>query len=303
MYIVLYTYRVVSPLQHLCGSLTAITRMVHIHFDSEPVDAVVRLPSATELHCLQGFHAHVSTCSVCRRSLTPVVRYHLLCEEGRKTATAVCEVLVARKGKICAVNATRLPYDVVVEVPQTFWTARALLQDYFGTLYKRRSNTVPHRQQWHDDTRAPISVQPWPRAHESWQPELRSEPHAQTKSRSQCPASDFSARSAWGSRNCPSLEASAVRHWQDCDRRPRQITHQSESVSYTETTRHVRRSNTAVSEYAERFSTFQTTFTCEGQRSYFDAHTRNRSRVYMREFDRGHTSRSATRPQFNHNTL
>ena len=253
--------------------------MVHAHFDPEPVDAVVRLPSATELHRLQDFHAHASTCSVCRRSLTPVVRYHLLCAEGKRTATAVCQVLVARKGKICAVKATRLPYDVVVEVPQTFWTARALLQDYFSTSYKRRSDAVPHRRQWHDDTRATISVQPWPRAHDSWRPELRSEPHAQTTSRSQRPASDSSARSAWRSRNCPSLQSSAVRHWQDCDRRPRQITHQSESVSYTETIRHNRRSNTAVSEYAGRLSTFQTTLTSEIQRSYFDAYTRNHSTV------------------------
>jgi hypothetical protein len=170
--------------------------MVHVHFDSEPVDVVIRLPSTTELHCLQNFHAHVSTCSVCRRSLTPVVRYHLLCAEGKRTATAVCQVLVARKGKICAVKATRLPYDVVVEVPQTFWTARALLQDYFGTSYKRRSNAVPHQRQWHDDTRATISVQPRPRAHDSWRPELRSGPHAQTTSRSQQPASDTSARPA-----------------------------------------------------------------------------------------------------------
>ena len=119
--------------------------MVHVHFDSEPVDAVIRLPSATELHCLQNFHAHVSTCSVCRRSLTPVVRYHLLCAEGKRTATAVCQVLVARKGKICAVKTTRLPYDVVVEVPQTFWTARALLQDYFCTSDKRRSKLMEYR--------------------------------------------------------------------------------------------------------------------------------------------------------------
>jgi hypothetical protein len=277
--------------------------MVHVHFDSEPVDAVIRLPSGTELQCLQNFHAHVSTCSVCRRSSTPVVRYHLLCAEGKRTATAVCQVLVARKGKICAVKATRLPYDVVVEVPQTFWTARALLQDYFGTLYKRRSNAVLHRRQWHDDTRAPISVQQWPRAHDSWRPELRSEPHAQTTSRSQRSASDSSARSACRSRNCPSLETSAVRHWQDWDRRPRQITHQTESVSYTETTRHSRRSNTAVSEYAERFSIFQTTLKCEGQRSYFDAHTRNHSRVYMREADRDRTSHNAMRPQSNHNAM
>ena len=277
--------------------------MVHVHFDSEPVDAVIRLPSATELHCLQNFHAHVSTCSVCRRSSTPVVRYHLLCAEGKRTATAVCQVLVARKGKICAVKATRLPYDVVVEVPQTFWTARALLKDYFGTSYKRRSDTVPHRRQWHDDTRATISVQPWPRAHDSWRPELRSGPHAQTTSRSQRPASDSSARSAWRSRDCPSLEASAVTHWQDCDRRPRQITHQSESVSYTETTRHSPRSNTAVSEYAGRLSTFQTTLTSEIQRSYFDAYTRNYSRVYMREADRDRISRNAMRPQFNHNAM
>jgi hypothetical protein len=277
--------------------------MVHVHFDSEPVDAVIRLPSATELHCLQNFHAHVSICSVCRRALTPLVRHHLLCAEGKRTATAVCQVLVARNGKICAVKTTQLPYDVVVEVPQTFWTARALLQDYFCTSDKRRSNGVPHRRQWHDDTKATISVQPWSRAHDSWRPELRSEPHAQTTSRSQRPASDSSTRSAWRSRNCPSFESSTVRHWQDCYRRPRQITHRSESVSYTETTRHARRSNTAVSEYAERFSTFQTTLTWEAQRSYFDAHTRKNSRVYMREFDRGHTSRSATRPQFNHNTL
>lgn len=230
--------------------------MVYVYFDSEPVNAVTRLPSATELHYLQDFHAHVSICSVCRRSSTPVVRYHLLCAEGKRTATAVCQVLVARKGKICAVKATRLPYDVVVEVPQTFWTARALLEDCFGTSYKRRSNAVPHRRQWHDDTRAPISVQPWPRAHDSWRPDLRSEPHAQTTSRSQRPTSNSSARSARRSRDCPSLGSSAVRHWQDCDRRPRQITRQGESVSYTETTRHVQRSNTAVSEYAERSSTF-----------------------------------------------
>jgi hypothetical protein len=212
---------------------------------------------------------------------------------------------VARKGKICAVKATRLPYDVVVEIPESFWTARALLtlQDYFGTEYKRRGSTVPHQRQWHDDTRAPISVQPWPRAHDSWRPKLRSEPHAQTTSRSQRPASDLSARSACGGRNCPSLESSAVRHWQDCDRRPRQIKHQSESVSYTETTRHVRRSNTAVSEYAERSSTFQTTLKCEGQRSYFDAHTRDHSRVYMLEADRGRISRNAMRSQFNHNAM
>jgi hypothetical protein len=277
--------------------------MAHVHFDSEPVDAVIRLPSATELHLLQNFHAHVSTCFVCRRSLTPLVRYHLLCAEGKRTATTVCQVLVARKGKICAVKATQLPYDVVVEVPQTFWTARALLQDYFYTSDKRRSNGVPHRRQWHDDTKATISVQPWSRTHDSWRPELRSEPHAQTTSRSQRPASDSSTRSAWRSRNCPSFESSTVRHWQDCDRRPRQITHRSESVSYTETIRHNRRSNTAVSEYTERFSTFQTTLSCEGQRSYFDAHTRDHSRVYMREAYRDHTSRSATRPQFNHNTL
>ena len=277
--------------------------MVHVHFDSEPVDAVIRLPSATELHCLQNFHAHVSTCSVCRRSLTPVVRYHLLCEEGKRTATAVCEVLVARKGKICAVNATRLPYDVVVEVSQTFWTARALLQDYFRTPYKGRSNGVPHRRQWHDDTRATISVQPWSRAHDSWRPELRSEPHAQTTSRSQRRASDSSTRSAWRSRNCPSLGTSAVRHWQDWDRRPRQITHQTESVSYTETTRHSPRSNTAVSEYAEHFSTFQTTLTSETQSSYVEWNTRNRSRVYMREADRDHTRRNAMRPHFNRNAM
>lgn len=91
--------------------------MVHVHFDLEPVDTVIRLPLATELHCLQNFHAHVSTCSVCRRSLAPVVRYHLLYAEGKRTATAVCQVLVARKGKICAIKATQLPYDVVVEVP------------------------------------------------------------------------------------------------------------------------------------------------------------------------------------------
>lgn len=119
--------------------------MVHVHFDPEPVDTVIRLPSATELHCLQNFQAHVSTCSVCRRSSTPVVRYHLLCAEGNKTATAVCQVLVARKGKICAVKATRLPYDVVVEVPQTFWTARALLQDYLGTVRCTRSVVMQHR--------------------------------------------------------------------------------------------------------------------------------------------------------------
>jgi hypothetical protein len=184
--------------------------MVHVHFDSEPVDAVIRLPSATELYCLQDFHAHVSTCSVCRRSLTPVVRYHLFCEEGKRTATAVCEVLVARKGKICAVNATRLPYDVVVEVPQTFWTARALLQDYFGTPYERRSSAVPPRWQWHDDTRAAISVQPWPGAHDSWRSELRSEPRTQTTSRSQRPASDSSTRLAWRSRNYPSFDSSNV---------------------------------------------------------------------------------------------
>ena len=116
--VVLYSTHIeLYPLQPPYGSLTAITRMVHAHFDSEPVDAVIRLPSATELHYLQNFHAHVSTCFVCRRSLTPVVRYHLLCEEGKRTATAACEVLLGRKGKICAVNATRLPYDVVVEVP------------------------------------------------------------------------------------------------------------------------------------------------------------------------------------------
>jgi hypothetical protein len=151
--------------------------MVHAHFDPEPVDAVVCLPSAIELHCLQDFHAHASTCFVCRRSLTPVVRYHLLCAEGKRTATAVCQVLVARKGKICAVKATQLPFDVVVEVSQTFWTARALL-DYFGTSYKRHSNAVPHRRRWHDDTKATISVQLWSRTHDSWRPELRSEPHA-----------------------------------------------------------------------------------------------------------------------------
>lgn len=277
--------------------------MVHVHFDSEPVDAVIRLPSATELYCLQAFHAHASTCSVCRRSLTPVVRYHLLCAEGKRTATAVCQVLMARKRKICAVKATQLPHDVVVEVPQTFWTARALLQDYFRTPYKGRSNGVPHRWQWHDDPRATNSVQPWPRAHDSWRPELRSEPHAQTTSRSRRPTLDTSARSAWRSRICPSLESSAIRHWQDCDRRPRQITHQSESVSYTQTIGHNRRSNTIVSEYTERFSTFHTTLACQGQRSYFDAHTRNHVRVYMREADRDWISRNTMRPQFNHNTL
>ena len=170
-------------------------------------------------------------------------------------------------------------------------------------MYKRRLNAVPHRRQWHDDTRAPISVQPCLRAHDSWRPELRSEPHAKTTSKSQRPTSDTSARSAWRSRDFPFLESSTARHWQNYDRRPRQIIHQSESVSYTETIRHNQRSNTIVSEYAERFSTFQTTLKCEGQRSYFDAYTRNHSRVYMREADRDHTSRNAMRPQFNHNTL
>jgi hypothetical protein len=277
--------------------------MVHVHFDSEPVDAVIRLPSATELHCLQNFHAHVSTCSVCRRSLTPVVRYHLLCAEGKRKATAVCQVLVARKGKICAAKATQLPYDVVVEVPRTIWTARALLQDYLRTSDKRRSNAVPHRRQWHDDTRAPIPVQPWSRAHDSWRPELRSEPHAKTTSKSQRPTSNTSARSAWRSRDFPSLESSTARHWQDCDRRPRQITHQSASVSYTETIRPNRRSNIIVSGYAERFSTFHTTLACEGQRSYFDAHTRHHSRVYMREADRDRISHDAIRSQSNHNVM
>jgi hypothetical protein len=49
-------------------------------------------------------------------------------------------VLVARKGKICAVKATQLPYDVVVEVPQTFWTARAL--QYYKTISVRHIRGV-----------------------------------------------------------------------------------------------------------------------------------------------------------------
>ena len=137
------------------------TRMARVHFDSEPVDAVIRLPSATELHCLQHFHAHASTCSICRRYLTPVVRFQLLCAEGQRAATAICRVLVAKKGRICAVRATRLPYDVVVEVPKTFWTARALLQGCVDTSYKRPSSKVPPRWQWQDDTRTSTSAQPW----------------------------------------------------------------------------------------------------------------------------------------------
>ena len=118
---------------------------MHAKFRAEPVDALIRPPTPYELGSLEEFHAHATSCRICRQSLWNATGASLLCSEGRQGASVLCRLLEWNKGKACLTRAKHLPYEVVIEIPQSLWTSKAMLRAVANAPFENANNAGSHR--------------------------------------------------------------------------------------------------------------------------------------------------------------